>query len=305
LNPFLLAILPKSATIRAMKIVQVIDLLRHQLVRLATEEDFSVHDYVLLKNDRDKIVGQVVSKSREVAGAKADNGYELVERLGEKDLERYEEMQRGEDERVAIAKQCAEDLKLSMRFFASRSDFTGNVFSFFFTSEEKVDFRDLLKVLPKKVSSRIHLQRVGTRDRAKILGGFGRCGRPTCCSTFKVELESVPLDSARDQNLLTRDNNKLFGLCGKLKCCLLYEVGLYRELRRNLPHIKQAVTVEGKSGRVMGLDILNQRVKILFDDTDIFDVFDIELVKKKFAPQKIKTVSKKENPSSPKIPDKK
>ncbi len=288
-----------------MKIVQVIDLLRHQLVRLATEEDFSVHDYVLLKNDRDKIVGQVVSTSRKVSGAKADDGYELIEKLGEKDLQKYNEIQKGENERVAIAKQCAEELNLEMRFFASRSDFTGNVFSFFFTSEDKVDFRDLLKILPKKVSSRIHLQRVGTRDRAKILGGFGRCGRPTCCSTFKVELESVPLDSARDQNLLTRDNNKLFGLCGKLKCCLLYEVGLYRELRRNLPHIKQAVTVEGKSGRVMGLDILNQKVKVLFDETDVFDVFDMEVVKKKFTPQKTTSVSPKSEDSSSETPDKK
>ena len=288
-----------------MKIVQVIDLLRHQLVRLATEEDFSVHDYVLLKNDRDKLVGQVVSKSREVAGAKADNGYELVEKLEKKDLEKYRKAELGEKDRVIIAKQCAEELKLPMRFFASRSDFAGNVFSFFFTSEEKVDFRDLLKILPKRVSSRIHLQRVGTRDRAKILGGFGRCGRPTCCSTFKVELESVPLDSARDQNLLTRDNNKLFGLCGKLKCCLLYEVGLYRELRRNLPHIKQAVTVEGKSGRVMGLDILNQKVKVLLDDTDMYEVFDVDLVKKKFAPQKTSTPVKKTEKSSSDTPDKK
>ena len=282
-----------------MKIVQVIDLLRHQLVRLATEEEFEVHDYVLLKNDRDKLLGQVVSRAREVAGAKADEGYELVEKVGEKDLDRYNKTQEGEDERVAIAKQCAIDLKLPMRFFASRTDFTGKTFSFFFTSEEKVDFRDLLKILPKKVNARIHLQRVGTRDRAKILGGFGRCGRPTCCSTFKVELESVPLDSARDQNLLTRDNNKLFGLCGKLKCCLLYEVGLYRELRRNLPHIKQAVTVEGKSARVMGLDILNQKVKVLFDDTDVYDVFDMELVQKKFAPQKTTPVPKKEVKEKP------
>ena len=282
-----------------MKIVQVIDLLRHQLVRLATEEDFAVHDYVALKNEKDKIVGQVVSKSREVSGAKADEGYELIEKLGEDDIKRYKDFEKGEEERVALAKQCAEELNLPMRFFASRSDLTGNVFSFFFTSEEKVDFRDLLKILPKKVNSRIHLQRVGTRDRAKILGGFGRCGRPTCCSTFKVELESVPLDSARDQNLLTRDNEKLFGLCGKLKCCLLYEVGLYRELRRNLPHIKQAVTVEGKSARVMGLDILNQKVKVLFDETDVFDVFDIDQVQKKFSPQTPPKPKKPEPPISP------
>lgn len=271
-----------------MKIVQVIDLLRHQLVRLATEEDFEVHDYVMLKNERDKLVGQVVSRSRDVPNAKVDDGYELIEKLGANDLVKFKEMLSAEHERVEIAKTLAEELKLPMRFFASRCDLSGKVFSFFFTSEDKVDFRDLLKTLPKKVNSRVHLQRVGARDRAKILGGFGRCGRATCCSTFKIELDSVPLDSARDQNLLTRDNNKLYGLCGKLKCCLLYEVDLYRDLRRNLPHIKQAVIADGKDARVTGLDILNQRVKVIYDQTGGFDVLDIADVQKKFAPQKTK-----------------
>lgn len=248
-----------------------------------------MHDHVLLKKDRDKIVGQVVSRSRDVPNAKVDEGYEILGRLTPSDLEKYQQILSAEEERVAIAKKLAEDLELPMRFFASRCDYEGRVFSFFFTSEDKVDFRDLLKNLPKKVNSRVHLQRVGTRDRAKILGGFGRCGRATCCSTFKVELESVPLDSARDQNLLTRNNDKLFGLCGKLKCCLLYELDLYRELRRNLPHIKQAVIADGKSARVSGLDILNQRVKVIYDETGGFDVLDIADVKKKFAPQKANT----------------
>ncbi len=286
-----------------MKIVQVIDLLRHKLVRLATEEDFEVHDYVMLKNERDKLVGQVVSRSRDVPNARVDDGYELIEKLGTNDVAKFKEILSAEHERVALAKTLAEELKLPMRFFASRCDLSGKVFSFFFTSEDKVDFRDLLKTLPKKVNSRVHLQRVGARDRAKILGGFGRCGRATCCSSFKIELDSVPLDSARDQNLLTRDNNKLYGLCGKLKCCLLYEVDLYRDLRRNLPHIKQAVIADGKDARVTGLDILNQRVKIIYDETGGFDVLDIADVKKKFAPQKPKPSGNKPSTKKPERSD--
>ncbi len=269
-----------------MKIVQVIDLLRHQLVRIETEEDFEVHDYVSLKNERDNLVGQVVSRSREVPNAKVDEGYQLLKRLTPDEVSQFQKILNNEEQRVATARALAEDLNLPMRFFASRCDAEGKVFSFFFTSDEKVDFRDLLKYLPKKVNARIHLQRVGARDRAKILGGFGRCGRATCCSTFKIELESVPLDAARDQNLLTRNNDKLFGLCGKLKCCLLYELDLYRELRRNLPHIKQAVIADGKSARVTGLDILNQKVKVIYDETGGFDILDIANVKKKFNPQK-------------------
>lgn len=278
-----------------MKIVQVIDLLRHELVRLATEEDFEVHDYVLLKNERDNLVGQIVTNSREVPNAKVDDGYQLIGKLSENDLVKFREILSAETERVAIAKNIAEELSLPMRFFASRCDYEGKVFSFFFTSEDKVDFRDLLKSLPKKVNSRVHLQRVGTRDRAKILGGFGRCGRATCCSTFKIELESVPLDAARDQNLLTRQNDKLYGLCGKLKCCLLFELELYRDLRRNLPHIKQAVMADGKAARVSGLDILNQRVKVIYDETGGFDVLDLADIQKKFAPQKTISSTPKNN----------
>lgn len=266
-----------------MKILQVVDLLKHQLVRIeapAEGHPLEVGGLILLKSERDRVVGKVVSQEREVPNAKTSEGYTFAGVLKEKDLEAYRAKAKNEHERIAKAKELGEDSKLDMQIFASRIDYDGKVHSFFFTSEHKVDFREFLKKLGKAFQTRIHLQRVGARDRAKILGGFGSCGRETCCSNFKIELDSVPLDAARDQNLMTRANEKIFGPCGKLKCCLMYELPHYREMRRYLPHIRQAVIVKGgKEGRVVGLDILNKKVKVLLTDNDVSEVYDAADVK--------------------------
>ena len=268
-----------------MKILQVVDLLKHQLVRIeAPDHDnpLEVGDLILLKSERDRVVGKVVSREREVPNAKTSEGYSFEKLLEEKDLEAYNKKEKSEHERVVRAKELVEESKLAMQVFASRIDYDGKVHSFFFTSENKVDFREFLKKLGREFQTRIHLQRVGARDRAKILGGFGSCGRETCCSNFKTELDSVPLDAARDQNLMTRANEKIFGPCGKLKCCLMYELPHYREMRRYLPHIRQAVvTKDGKEGRVVGLDILNKKVKVLLIDNDVAEVYNAADVKPK------------------------
>ncbi len=277
-----------------MKIFQVVDLLKHQLVLIEApkrDEELAVGAMVLLKSDRDRVVGKVVSLEREVPNAKTAEGYEFMDVLKPEEIEKYKEQEAGEHKRVEKARSLVEESKLDMHVFASHVDFDGKVTSFFFTSENKVDFRDFLKKLGKEFQTRIHLQRVGARDRAKILGGYGSCGRETCCSSFKIELDSVPLDAARDQNLMTRANEKIFGPCGKLKCCLMYELPHYREMRRYLPHIRQAViTSDGKEGRVVGLDILNQKVKVLLIDNDVAEIYDAADVKpksaKKGAPQK-------------------
>ncbi|MBT3348840.1 hypothetical protein HN954_00140 [bacterium] len=282
-----------------MKIVQVVDLLRHQLVILQAPDDveLEVKDHVLLKNGNDKIVGKIVSRIREIPDARVDETYEFLKKLTPDELKPFFEMIADEKSRVVEAKKCARELKLPMSFFASRCDANGKIFSFFFVADEKVDFRDLLKLMAGKFKKRIHLQRVGARDRAKIVGGFGSCGQPTCCSTFKVELETVPLDSARDQNLMLKNNEKIFGLCGKLKCCLMYELPLYREMRRGLPHLRQHVFVGAKEGRVMGLDILNRKVKVLLDDAEISEIFDADQVSRE-APK-----TEKRKPEKPFLED--
>lgn len=256
-----------------------VDLLRHRLVRVEfgekPPEGVIPRARVLMKKDREAVVCRVLgAEDRRTALMRAEEDYTFERVLEPKEALEYDRAQEGEKQRVITAQQLAESMKLPIQFFASRVGWEGKTTSYFFTSEEPVDFRMFLKTLIAKTGGRIHLERVGARDRAKIIGGFGSCGQETCCSTFKIDLQTVPMDGVRDQGLMIKDNQKLLGLCGKLKCCLLYELPQYREMRKYLPHLRQGVQdSKGRKGRVLGLDILNQRVKVLLEN-DTIEMYD-------------------------------
>jgi len=271
------------------KIISVLDLLRRRNFSLKIEnienENFLVGEKILLNfQNKEKICGEILSPAREISGILADENYVFEKKLSPAEIEKYEQQQKGEKDRIARAQKLAKSVNLKMHFFASRISFDEKTISFFFTSDEQIDFRALLKPVATEFKMRIHFQRVGPRDKARFFPNFGICGRKTCCAKFKHRLKSVPIDLAKDQNLLAKNNEKILGLCGKLKCCLHFEIENYRELRKNLPHIRQTVELKnGKKGRVVGLDILNQKIKILFSDdsTEIFAVDEIKIDEKK------------------------
>ena len=164
-----------------------------------------------------------------------------------------------------------ENLKLDMGVFRAGYSFDGSKIFFLFTADDRVDFRELVKDLAKEFKKQVHLHQIGPRDKAKLIGGYGKCGRPLCCTTWLGKLESISMEMVREQALEGKGSSKLSGACGKLLCCLKYEVDAYKELRKSLPGIGSEVTLKNKqkefdkkNARVIGLDILNQKVKLLF-----------------------------------------
>lgn len=157
-----------------------------------------------------------------------------------------------------------EKLGLDMNVFRTGCSFDGNRVHFMFTSEDRVDFRDLVKELAKVLQKQIHLRQIGPRDKAKLIGGYGKCGRPLCCSTWLGKLESINMEMVRIQALESKGSSKLSGACGKLLCCLKYEVEAYRDLRKNIPMMGSKVQVKKTSqeGTVVAVDILNQKIKL-------------------------------------------
>jgi len=270
-----------------MKILSVIDLLRHRFVRLGVSDDldFFPHEKILCeKGKQEKVCMRVLAPAREIPDGVCEEDYVFERKLTKEEIEKYEAFQNKEKERITKAQELANKLNLEMRFFASRKSFDNKTTSFFFTSDKTVDFRDLLKDLGTEFKTRIHLERVGTRDKARICGGYGPCGKKNCCSNFKVQLDSVPMDAARDQNLLTKDNEKILGACGKLKCCLMYELPQYREMRKKLPHLRQSVFLKnGEKVRVIALDILNEKVKVIKENdvTETVEISEITIEPKK------------------------
>lgn len=256
-----------------MLVVQVRDIIRHSIFRVEIQPDTNLtfKQKILLRGPRESVVAEVMQTAKDIPNVKVHEDYKYDRVLSEEEINKFAESQHGEIERLHQIQAEADRLKLDMRFFASRIGWQGKVYSFLFTSHQPVDFRELLKTVTQMFPGRIHLQRLDPRDRAEIMGGVGACAYLNCCTTLRVKQEKVSLDAVRDQGIMIKGNQKIYDPSGKLKSCLLYELPLYREYRKYLPHMRQEVRFGEQKARVIGLDILNGRVKIQFNDTDGID----------------------------------
>lgn len=132
---------------------------------------------------------------------------------------------------------------------------------FYFVSDDRIDFRDLVKDLAKKYKTRIELRQVGIRDYAKCTGGLGHCGRALCCTSFLNEFDSVSINMAKNQNLALNPN-KISGACGRLLCCLNYEDENYKEYKKGLPNIGTVINTDQGKGKVISIDIFNKSYRV-------------------------------------------
>ena len=154
---------------------------------------------------------------------------------------------------------------LDMQLVSAECAFDGSKILFFFTADERVDFRELVKDLAVMFHTRIELRQIGVRDKAKMVGGLGICGRPFCCASFLDDFQPVSIKMAKTQNL-SLNPTKISGTCGRLMCCLKYEQDAYEDLIRNSPKLESFVDTPEGRGTVVELDLLRQRVKVRFED---------------------------------------
>ena len=136
---------------------------------------------------------------------------------------------------------------------------------FYYLAEKRVDFRELVKDLARALRTRIEMRQIGVRDEAKLLADYGDCGQPVCCNTHLTRMPPVSMKMAKIQKT-TLDPSKISGRCGRLKCCLRYEYDTYRELETMLPPHGSIVTTAGGRGRIVGHEILAQKVVVEFED---------------------------------------
>ncbi len=177
----------------------------------------------------------------------------------------------------------------------------GNRVHFIFTAAERVDFRDFVKDLARTIKKKIYLRQIGPRDRARLVDGYGRCGRRCCCSQFLTNLDGVNMDAARVQGIVGKGSSKLLGCCGKLLCCLNYEVETYRQMEEMFPNEKQKVTLKKDKVKatVIGRDLLNRKLRLITENEKfmVVDLDEVEFTKRK-------SESKNENaPKETKIED--
>ncbi len=192
----------------------------------------------------------------------------IIRMASEADEKRVRENRAREREAFAVCFEKIREHELDMKLIDAEYTFDSGKLLFYFTSDGRVDFRDLVKDLAGIFHTRIELRQIGVRDETKILGGYGICGRPLCCHTYLSDFVPVSIKMAKEQNL-SLNPTKISGSCGRLMCCLKNEEETYEELNKNLPRLGDEVqTAEGISGSVISVDILKQLVRILVEIDD-------------------------------------
>ena len=174
-----------------------------------------------------------------------------------------------------------EDFGLEMKLVDVEYGFEGSKILFFFTSEGRVDFRDLVKDLASQFKARIELRQIGVRDEAKMIGGFGVCGKVFCCSQFLTDFHPVSIKMAKTQGL-SINPTKISGTCGRLMCCLKYEEAAYEDLVKKAPKVNSFVETPSGKGSVINVNLLRGNAKVRLEDghdttlkTFTFDELDI------------------------------
>ena len=164
-----------------------------------------------------------------------------------------------------ICQQKIEEHKLDMQLVSAEYAFDGSKILFFFTADERVDFRELVKNLASIFHTRIELRQIGVRDKAKMVGGLGICGRPFCCAQFLEDFQPVSIKMAKTQNL-SLNPTKISGTCGRLMCCLKYEQEAYEDLIKNAPKAESFVDTPDGRGTVVDVNLLRQSVKVRMEE---------------------------------------
>ena len=196
---------------------------------------------------------------------------------------------------VNALKVCEEEvakLQLDMRLISCEYTLDKSKVIFSYVADDRVDFRELLKALAYRLKTRIELRQIGTRDKAKLVGGLGMCGLPLCCSTFLSEFDGISINRAKNQ-MLAINIPKLSGHCGKLMCCLKYEDDAYTDLKKDYPEIGREVFIDKIAYKVGAINVISGTVRL--DNTDGFVFLTLEDFNKQFPHRHNKEKDEKKN----------
>ena len=227
---------------------------------------FTAGDHVIIDTARGAEFGYVTGGNHRIAEKDVVAPLRKVLRLATAQDEKTQEENRAKEARAyEICLQKIESHGLDMQLVSAEYAFDGSKILFYFTADERVDFRELVKNLASVFHTRIELRQIGVRDKAKMLGGLGICGRPFCCATFLDDFQPVSIKMAKTQNL-SLNPTKISGTCGRLMCCLKYEQDAYEDLIRSAPKAESFVDTPEGRGTVTDVDLLRQRVKVRMEE---------------------------------------
>lgn len=244
--------------------------------------DIKLGDSVIVETARGIECGEVVIVDREIDENEFTSPIKPVIRIAAaQDFDVIEKNKKKEQDAFKICEEKIEKHGLKMNLIDVECTFDNNKMLFYFTAENRVDFRELVKDLAAVFRTRIELRQIGVRDEAKKLGGLGICGQPFCCSRFLGEFQPVSIKMAKEQSL-SLNPTKISGTCGRLMCCLKYEQESYEELLKVTPKVGAVVRTADGKGIVEDVNLLTGKLRVKMDKTDAvatLDKGDVEVIK--------------------------
>lgn len=242
---------------------------------------FKVGDIVVANSERGVELGRVVSIKNKEEIENSEKIEKIVKPATKYDIAKDKENEKLAKEALKKCKEMANSLKLNMKLIHAEYTFDNSKIIFYFVSEERVDFRELVKLLAAEFKTRIELKQVGPRDEIKVYPNLGICGKEVCCRTFLPDFETVTIKMAKEQGLQI-NMPKISGACGRLMCCLKYEEDIYKENLKEMPKYNEIIKYNGEDAKVIGTDVLNKKVKlrITSDDNERFETVNVSEIKR-------------------------
>lgn len=242
---------------------------RGKIYNFNSEIDLIENQKVIVETEKGQQLG-IVSKV-DVNNVKSTDLKNIIRVADDSDYNKYLNNLSEASETLSRARKIVEDLGLDMRIIDCTYSLDKKLLLLNFFADERIDFRDLVKELASVYHTRIELHQVGIRDKAKIKGGIGLCGRVLCCSNHLQNIDSVNINMVKNQNIALNPS-KINGACGRLLCCFNYENEIYSENRKKLPKVKDLVEYNGNKYEVIDVDVLNKKYHIKIDDTEIKEI---------------------------------
>lgn len=235
-------------------------------------------DYVIIPTRYGRDLARVLGQAKKPVAIKKDDIIQIDRKATNDDLKKAADFKEKEKSAFKVFQEKVEYHRLNMKLIGVHFLVDEPKALFFFSAEQRVDFRELVKDLVSVFKMRIELRQIGVRDESRITGGLGICGRPYCCHAISDKLRPVSIRMAKDQNL-SLNSMKISGQCGRLLCCLSYEYDFYAEERRRLPNEGTRLFYDGTNFRITEINPLSQMIKLYGEDGRIVEINSSRFVK--------------------------
>lgn len=224
------------------------------------EDNYKIADKVIVETERGLQFGKIYNILDNTDNF--ENNKCIIRLATDEDENKYYKLLKENKNALEKGREFVNELNLNMNILSAEFTFGKEQLLFNFVSDERVDFRELAKKLASIYHTRIELRQIGARDKAKEIGGCGICGQKLCCTRFLDHIDAISMNMAKNQSLALNPS-KINGVCGRLLCCLQYEDENYIESAKELPSVGEIVKTNSGEGKVVSVDILNRKCKVL------------------------------------------